>query len=46
VLFNQASGPQHASGALRGATWARADAVALTGMAAAMLHRLTEEVDR
>ncbi len=46
ALFSQASGPQHASGALRGATWARADAVALTGMAAAMLHRLTEEIDR
>jgi hypothetical protein len=46
VLFNQASGPQHASGALRGATWVRADAVALTGLAAAMLHRLGEEVAR
>jgi hypothetical protein len=46
ALFTLASGPQHASGALRGATWARADAVALTGLAAAALHRLAWEVDR
>jgi hypothetical protein len=46
ALFNQASGPQHVSGALRGATWVRADAVTLTGLAAAMLHQLAEEVDR
>jgi len=46
ALFNLASGPQHASGALRGAAWVRADAVTLTGLAAAMLHRLGEEVDR
>jgi hypothetical protein len=46
VLFNQASGPQHASGALRGAAWVRADAVALTGLAAAMLHRLGVEIAR
>jgi len=46
ALFNLASGPQHASGALRGAAWVRADAVALTGLAAAVLHRLAEEVDR
>ena len=46
VLFNQASGPQHASGAPRGAIWVRADAVALTGVAAAMLYRLAEEVER
>jgi len=46
ALFNQASGPQHTSGALRGARWVRADAVALTGLAAAMLHRLAEEIAR
>lgn len=42
--FNQASGPQHTDGAIGRATWVRADAVALTGMAASLMHRLEEEI--
>jgi len=44
--FNQASGVQHAGGVIARATWVRADAVALTGMAASLMHRLAEEVSR
>jgi hypothetical protein len=46
ALFTLASGPQHASGALRGAVWARADAIALTAAASAMLHRVAAEIAR
>lgn len=46
ALFTLASGPQHASGALRGAVWARADAVALTAAASAILHRIAAELTR
>jgi hypothetical protein len=42
--FNQASGPQHTDGVIALATWVRADAVALTGMAASLMHRLAEEI--
>lgn len=42
--MDQASGPQHAGGAIARATWVRADAVSLTGMAAALMHRLAEEI--
>ncbi|MEV0906140.1 hypothetical protein [Streptomyces hokutonensis] len=44
ALFNQASGPQHNDGAIGNASWVRADAIALNGMAASLLHRLAEEV--
>ncbi|MFI9788528.1 hypothetical protein ACIHEI_34190 [Kitasatospora sp. NPDC051984] len=43
-VFNQASGVQHQDGALARATWVRADAVALNGMAVSLLHRLAEEL--
>lgn len=42
--FNQASGPQHSDGPMGRATWIRADAVTLTGMAASLMHRLAEEI--
>jgi hypothetical protein len=42
--FHQASGPQHAEGPIGRATWVRADAVSLTGMAASLMHRLAEEI--
>ncbi|MDX2854436.1 hypothetical protein PV342_39720 [Streptomyces sp. PA03-3a] len=42
--FNQASGIQHAGGAIARASWVRADAVSLTGMAASLMHRLSEEI--
>jgi hypothetical protein len=42
--FNQASGPQHTDGLIGRATWIRADAVSLTGMAASLMHRLAEEI--
>ncbi|WP_314416189.1 hypothetical protein [Streptomyces sp. DSM 40484] len=42
--FNQASGVQHSGGVIARATWVRADAVALTGMAASLMHRLAEEL--
>ncbi|MEU7028982.1 hypothetical protein AB0A60_20110 [Streptomyces sp. NPDC046275] len=44
AAFNQASGPQHNDGAIAGAAWTRADAVALNAMAAALLHRLNSEL--
>ncbi|MFC8016624.1 hypothetical protein [[Kitasatospora] papulosa] len=44
AAFNQASGPQHNDGAIAGAAWTRADAVALNAMTAALLHRLTSEM--
>ncbi|MFD8483593.1 hypothetical protein [Kitasatospora sp. NPDC059673] len=43
-VFNQASGVQHQDGALARATWVRADAVALNGMAVSLLHRVAEEL--
>lgn len=42
--FNQASGPQHTDGPIGRATWVRADAVSLTGMAASLMHRLAQEI--
>lgn len=42
--FNQASGVQHSDGVIALATWVRADAVSLTGMAASLMHRLAEEI--
>jgi hypothetical protein len=42
--FNQASGPQHTDGPIGRATWIRADAVSLHGMAASLMHRLAEEI--
>lgn len=42
--MDQASGPQHAGGAIARATWVRADAISLTGMAASLMHRLAEEI--
>jgi hypothetical protein len=42
--FNQASGVQHSDGAIALASWVRADAVSLTGMAASLMHRLAEEI--
>lgn len=42
--FNQASGIQHAGGAIARATWVRSDAVTLTGLAASLMHRLAEEI--
>lgn len=44
AVFTQASGPQHNDGAIGSASWVRADAIALNGMAASLLHRLAEEV--
>ncbi|MCQ1577180.1 hypothetical protein [Streptomyces parvus] len=44
AAFNQASGPQHNDGAIAGAAWTRADAVALNAMTAALLHRLASEM--
>ncbi|MDJ0346439.1 hypothetical protein QMK19_35715 [Streptomyces sp. H10-C2] len=46
TTFNQASGIQHNDGAIASATWVRADAVALTGMAASLMHRLASEIRR
>jgi hypothetical protein len=46
ALFSQASGPQHNDGAIGSASWVRADAIALNGIAASLLHRLAEEVRR
>ncbi|MFF7459398.1 hypothetical protein [Kitasatospora sp. NPDC008115] len=43
-VFNQASGVQHQDGALARATWVRADAVALNGMAVSLMHRLAGEL--
>jgi hypothetical protein len=42
--FNQASGVQHSNGVIARATWVRADAVTLTGMAASLMHRIAEEI--
>ncbi|MFJ9847734.1 hypothetical protein ACIRYZ_46440 [Kitasatospora sp. NPDC101155] len=44
AAYTQASGVQHQDGALAGATWVRADAVALNGMAVSLMHRLAEEL--
>jgi len=44
ATYTQASGVQHQDGALARATWVRADAVALNGMAVSLMHRLAEEI--
>lgn len=44
AAYTQASGVQHQDGVLARATWMRADAVALNGMAVSLMHRLAEEL--
>ncbi|MEU8928152.1 hypothetical protein AB0D10_45905 [Kitasatospora sp. NPDC048545] len=44
ATYNQASGVQHQDGALARATWVRADAAALNGMAVSLMHRPAAEL--
>jgi hypothetical protein len=46
ALHDQASGPQHDDGALRGASWLRPDAVTMLGTAASLMYRMAHQIRR